>query len=298
MPTYLPTGEVRDFTYSLNMDSHFSKVRVHKNPADAARQVTVSSANVILNTAAGLNITGTVALGSGTAEDNGWVVAAAGTFTAGTAAGSATQIITDTHGNIANLVTVVDSTTLDPILSGGKEVFGLIQAASGTTDGDAITVTASSEDLQVSFVTADGDGTFTLATINATVNIGVNKAYAIGNNATYEVVGGVRGADVIDNSGSGELDYRQFTVTADFAAAEVLTLATGAGSVSGTSTTAGDTITIGASAGEFNGNPNYKVFIGGRLQVKGDDISWASSTTLTLNKAVLTGVVMHIEVPA
>lgn len=49
-----------------------------------------------------------------------------------------------------NLVIVRDATTDDPILSGGKQVYGLIQAETGVVDGDAFSDTT--KQVQISFV--------------------------------------------------------------------------------------------------------------------------------------------------
>jgi hypothetical protein len=202
MPTFSQASETKDFTFDLTLDTHYAKIKVKRSPPDSSRQASPSGVNVILNTAAGFNITGNLSIGTVTTENNGGVVAAVSTgFTAGTATGDAAALFTDAHGAVANLIPVVDSTTLDAILSTGKQVYGLVQAANGTSDGDAINVTASSENVQISFVTHDGDNTYTLVSITDTVDIGINKAYAIGNEAAYEVENGLRDIDVVEGSG-------------------------------------------------------------------------------------------------
>lgn len=56
-----------------------------------------------------------------------------------------------------NIVEVVDATTRDPILSGGRVIYGLLQGESGLTDGTTITDTTTTR-VQVTFVRINSTG--------------------------------------------------------------------------------------------------------------------------------------------
>jgi len=71
-----------------------------------------------------------------------------------------------------------------------------------------------------------------------------------------------------------------YTVTAKYAANEVITVTTGAGSIAGTSTLSGNAITtIGSSANDFNNNTQAGIRMNGCYQIKSVDAIWDSSTT-------------------
>lgn len=59
--------------------------------------------------------------------------------------------------NPKNLMVIVDGATRDPILSGGNEVFGLLQGEGGLVDGDTITDTTDNR-VQISFVRVNATG--------------------------------------------------------------------------------------------------------------------------------------------
>ena len=56
-----------------------------------------------------------------------------------------------------NLMEIVDGNTRDPILSGGRKVYGLLQGESGVTDGATITDTTTTR-VQISFVRQNATG--------------------------------------------------------------------------------------------------------------------------------------------
>jgi hypothetical protein len=56
-----------------------------------------------------------------------------------------------------NLLTIVDGATRDPILSSGRQVYGLLQGESGVTDGATITDTTTTR-VQISFVRINATG--------------------------------------------------------------------------------------------------------------------------------------------
>lgn len=85
------------------------------------------------------------AVGAGTA--NGAVVAV---LAGDVGAHALTEVAGQNALNPKNLVIVRDATTGDPILSGGKTVYGLIQAETGTLDGETFNDTT--KQVQISFV--------------------------------------------------------------------------------------------------------------------------------------------------
>ena len=103
----------------------------------------------------------------GTGELPAQTTAAVGTVTTlGTVVAShggtfGTHALTEVAGNSAlnpqNLVVVVDGASRDPILSGGRQVYGLLQGESGVTDGATITDTTTTR-VQISFVRVNAAG--------------------------------------------------------------------------------------------------------------------------------------------
>lgn len=240
---------------------------------------------------------GTIALGTGSTETNGGYSAAALAGAVGTAA---TTSIQDSEGNTSNLVQVREASTNDDILdANGRKVYGLLQAASTVTDGDAVGATAS-ENLQVSFVIIGTDSTFTLTAVNATVEIALLKLYAERHLSSYRVEGGATSRDVVNAPPvAGETVVRGYTITANFAADEVLTITTGSGGVSGTSTPSGDTInSIGATAPDFDDDNRARYRVDGVQYQKGTgkDVIWDSATTLHFAYPLYIGQYVEIEV--
>lgn len=86
------------------------------------------------------------------------VVTTEGAITALLPAGSGTHSLNEVVGlnstNPKNLVKIVDGNTGDPILSGGKEIWGLLQIESVALDGDAFDDTTKQG--QISFVIVNG----------------------------------------------------------------------------------------------------------------------------------------------
>ena len=139
-------------------------------------------------------LTGTIAKGT-TSTESGGVVAAALVGAVGTAA---ITTISDSLGNVANIVEIRDAITHDEIQTvGARQVFGLIQCSSTVTDGDAIGA-AASENLQISFVYIAADGTLTLTAVTADVEFAINKLITEEDLPTYQVAGGSQRPDVID----------------------------------------------------------------------------------------------------
>jgi len=218
---------------------------------------------------------GNISLGTASTYSSG-VVAAELAGAVGTAA---TTYISDSLGNIANIVPIRDATTNDPITYLDFEVFGLIQAANGTLDGAAIGA-AASENLQVSFVYIAAGGTVTLVPVTATIEFAVRVMLTEENLPTYEVAIGSITPDMVAPTGASQ-KVAKYVVTTAFAANEVVTLTTGAGGVSGISTPSGEYsgVVLGASANAFRDNNQIEILENGVEQVKSSDFIWDSNTT-------------------
>lgn len=235
------------------------------------------------------NFAGTIALGTTSVENGGWNAAAL----AGAIGTAATTSITDSDGHVTNLVEVRDAASHDPILdSSGRKVLGLLQAASTVTDGDAVGA-AASENLQVSFVVIAADGTVTLTSVTATVEIALPKLYKRMNWASYRKAGMTPISDII---AAASLSVRKFVVTTAFAADEVINLSTGAGSVAGVSTPSGDTISsIGVDAATFVATNTTRVRIYG-AQLTKTTAMWGSATSIKTPVALDVGDVFEVEI--
>jgi len=235
------------------------------------------------------NFSGTIALGTTSTENGGWNAAAL----AGAVGTAATTTIADSDGHVTNLVEVRDAASHHPILdSSGRKVLGLLQAASTVTDGDAVGA-AASENLQVSFVIIAADGTVTLTSVTATVEIALPKLYKRMNWASYRKAGMTPISDIIS---AASLSVRKFVVTTAFAADEVITLSTGAGSVAGVSTPSGDTISsIGVDAATFVATNTTRVRIYG-AQLTKTTAMWGSATSLQTPVALDVGDVFEVEI--
>lgn len=235
------------------------------------------------------NFAGTIALGTTSTENGGWNAAAL----AGAVGTAATTNIVDSDGHVTNLVEVRDAASHDPILdSSGRKVLGLLQAASTVTDGEAVGA-AASENLQVSFVVVTADGTITLTSVTATVEIALPKMYKRMNWASYRKAGMVPVSDIIARP---TLSVRKFVVTAAFAEDEVITLSTGAGSVSGTSTPTGDSISsIGADAATFIATNTTRVRVNGAQLTKTTDL-WETSTSIKTPVALDVDDTLEVEI--
>lgn len=104
----------------------------------------------------------------------------------------------------------------------------------------------------------------------------------------------------LESAGSGSAALiGVYTVTAKYAANEVITITTGAGSISGTSTLSGDSITtLGATANDFNNNTQAGVRLNGCDQTKSVDAIWDSSTTFHLIYPLDIGDIFDIRMNA
>jgi hypothetical protein len=219
-------------------------------------------------------LSGTIGVGVASVTNGSYIAAEL----AGAVGTAATTNIADSNGNILNMVSIRD-TNGDEIQYGtgatAKTVYGLIQCSNGTTDGDAIGGVGS-ENLQISFVYYNG-GTLTLVSLNQTIQFQGNKLFLQRNLATIEKETGNLVPDILQRAVASST--RKFIVTAPFAANEVITLFTGAGGVSGTSTPSGDTMTLNASSSDMIADNTCNIFLNGVRQRKGTEFIWDSTTT-------------------
>lgn len=215
---------------------------------------------------------------------------------AGAVGSAATTNHKDSLGNILNLVLIRDATTHEEIkTSDDRTVFGLVQCANSVAEGAAIGASGS-ENLQISFVYISADGTLTLATITDTIEFQVNKLYMESHVPTIYLEGGNVDTVVVEPKVQEPLS-RVLTVTGAFAANEVITIATGAGAATGTSTPTGDTVLLDSSEALFNANNNVRIRLNGVQLIRDVEAHWDSTTTMHILYAMDVGDVLEIEVP-
>ena len=193
----------------------------------------------------------------------------------------------DLNGRILNEVEVVAADTHDPITTtDGFEVFGLMQVPSTANDGDAIGA-GGSENVQVSFVYRATDGTITLYALNQEIQFTRSICRALRYRPSIEREGGASGADVIKDP-TAKWIWRRFKVTTAFAIGEILTLSTGAGSISGACSieSGSSAITIPASAALWYQSENFEAYDDGVLANREDEIMWSSTDAITVWRAL------------
>lgn len=237
--------------------------------------IVVNNANVAL--VDGDLITGTLAVGTATTASSLAYVAAALVGTVGT--GEVTTV-SDTLGNIANLVAIRNASTHDPVSYQDREVFGLVQT-DAASDNQPINPVATAN-AQISFVTIQADGSLALATVNETIEVAFKKLIIEEDAPVYEVVSGGIAPDVVSPT-SASLRKAEFTVTTEFPANEVIDLTDGTGSTEGATTIYGDatlSIDLGADAAAFRANKQIKVLLNGVEQIKGTDIVYDTLNTV------------------
>jgi len=258
----------------LNQDLHdFEKKRVLR-PVHNLVDVTVGAGdNFVILGSGELPTPLTAAVGAVTTK--GTVVAAhGGTF--------GTHALSEVAGTTAispkNLLTIVDGATRDPILSGGRVVYGLLQGESGLTDGVSITI-ATTTRAQISFVRINAAGNdleaVPFADIeNAVINYSTRERIALedfnesdfltgaivdvpaGSTVTRQVAYDNQGATVVTTTVNHTLDVGSGNSweLGDFASATAFKLTEGSGG--GTTTlevgTAVDTFDVNAVVNDFN----------------------------------------------
>lgn len=151
--TFTGEGEAKRGVDEINQDLHdIERKRVLRN-VHSLVDVTVGAGNNFVILGAGeLPSQTTAAVGAVTTL--GTVVAShGGTF--GTHALS--EVAGPTTISPLNLMIIVDGASRDPILSSGRQIYGLLQGESGVTDGATITTTTTTR-VQISFVRINAAG--------------------------------------------------------------------------------------------------------------------------------------------
>jgi len=272
-----------------NLDNYFDRNRVIPLPFNETAVVTVSAANFALLDSS-MTAASNLSIGLGTTTQNGLFAA----LLAGAVGTGSTNTISDTVGNVLNLVKIRDASTHDAITeASGREVYGLIQSVSTATDGDAIGA-AASENVQISFVYIAANGTLTLTNVTATVEFGQNNNYLERNQPTTMMLNGNPSADALQPDPTSATQG-EYTVTTAFVADEVITLSTGAGATAGVTTKTGDTIALGASASAMFDNHLLTIMLNGVEQEKGVDVVWDTSGTMHFSNALDIGDVFYIK---
>lgn len=275
-----------------NLDDFLDRRIVKAVPFVSAQELALDSTPAQFALIPSTKLSGTIAVGISSVSNGSYVAAAL----AGAVGTAATSSISDTLGNILNLVQIRDSHG-DPIMYGSgssaKTVYGLIQCSSGTVDGASIGGVGS-ENLQISFVHYSGD-TLTLTTISETIQFQGNKLLLQRNVPTIEKEGGSVIPDILQRQGVPTT--RKFTVTTAYVANEVITLSSGNGASAGRSTPTGDTLTLPASDAAMVADNTCRIFLDG-LHVKkgsGNHFVWDSTTTGHFTMALDIGDFFSIE---
>ena len=276
---------------------YLKRRKVMRMPWDEAQKVAVAGATFVLVDStthlAGDTLTVLDATPPVTALTDGGICAAELVGAVGTAAITSHS---DSLGNVLNLVMIRDASTHNEIkTSADLTVFGLIQCANGVAEGAGVGANAA-ENTQISFVYIAADGTVTLETVTDTIEFQVNKLYTEGHIPTIYLEGGNVDLMVIEPKVQEPLS-RVLTVTAQFAANEVITLSTGAGAGTGTSTGTGDTVFLDTSEALFNADNCVRIRFNGVQLLRDVEAHWNSTTTMHITSIMDIGDVLEIEVP-
>lgn len=282
--------------YATLMD-YLERRKIMRMPWDEVQEVEVSGADFVLVDStthlAGDTLTVLDADPPVTAVTDGGIAAAELVGAVGTAA---TTSHSDNLANVLNLVMIRDAATHNEIKTATDlTVFGLIQCANGVAEGANVGANAA-ENTQISFVYIAADGTLTLITITDTIEFQVNKLYTEGHIPSIYLEGGNVDLMVIEPIVQEPLS-RVLTVTAQFAANEVITLSTGGGDASGTSTGTGDTVLLNSSEALFNGDNCVRIRLNGVQLLRDVEAHWDSTTTMHITSIMDIGDVLEIEVP-
>lgn len=277
-------------TYAT-LQAYLDKKTVKTSPMIGSRVVTFAGASFVKIPST--IVAGNLAVGSSSTKVTGGVVVApvAGSFATGSL-----EIITNSEGEIMNMVAVRNATTNEPIFDGTSldQVFGLMQSSSGTADGTAIGGVGV-ENMRLQLAKYDDTDTLTAVSYTGAVEFEVNKLYSELTMPSYVKEGRSVSPDIVATTVKKQ---RKFIVTNPFIANEVITISTGAGATAGTCTVTGDTILLPSSAGAFNINGDIAIFISQGYQSKGstaqDDVTWVSTNSFSVNRALDIDEVINI----
>lgn len=290
--THLSEEQVRLYNSagSVYLTDFLDKAQIYNSTFSETRVVTCSAENYKLlpNTI----VSGNIALGLTTLQRNGGIFATALAGSVGTASINNT---TNSIGDVLNLVQLRDSTTHDPILDSGREVYGLLQVSNSVTDGSAITGVGV-ENTQLSFVVDDGTGTLTLISLSGSVEFTIPLVYSGRNVPDMKKAGNNIDKDIISVS-IPSITNTYYTVTAQFDVNEIIDLTNGSGSITGTSTKDGVTPLLPSTSALFKSNGNVCVLRNGLEGIKGTggDFEWVSVTSIRTNRKLKVGEILQIK---
>lgn len=247
---------------------------------------------------------GIIAVGPSSTQINAYVAATEANFTVAGVLGVGLSTATSSGSIVLNIVDLYYADTNDPVLDGGTQVFALLQALSGTTDGTAI-ASAGSENLQLSFVKI-GPVTDTYVAVslpygNYQFQLPYQQDFYSLDRGSLLTSGQL--PDVIDPGASAvRLPFRQFNVTANAAAGETFNVQTGVFSGTGASTifASYSTPVMPSTAVQFRDDSRAKIWRNGVLQAKGagEDVTWVSTTQISFTKKVKIGDRIQVESPS
>lgn len=210
-----------------------------------------------------------------------------------------TGYVVDDFGNAINLVEIVDSTSLDPILVNGRKVFGLVQISSTATLGTEAGLIGDS-DKWIAFVSFTDMSTLSLVTLPAGTYAHNLVTMVTGrNNKAKQLMGGAHSQTDVIQASSVEPLVHTLTVTASIAATTALGINTGNAHANTTvgGADSATNISLGVDAAAFNGDDDLMVFLNGVKLIKNSEVTWASAVTLTLSIALDADDVLEIVVP-
>lgn len=229
----------------------------------------------------------------------------------------AVTTVADGFGNAINMVKLTDPATNEPISTpsnyataslADRQVFGLLQAANGVTDGTAVGAVAN---CQISFIVFDGSNTMQLVNLSQTVEFDTT----VFRDELHTPLIIRHGANQIDDAQvGGKIDYieRRFEVTTAITVGSTINVNTGV--VTGTGATTVTTVVDGGvpvtnvniqtSGASFVGSPSLEIWDNGVPMRKGttplaapNEIIWESATTISCYRTLDIGDEIIIKLP-
>jgi hypothetical protein len=286
--------------YPTLMD-YLNRAEVVQLPFSETDVAIASTQCILINTAIR---SGVIALGTGTAQRDGGLMAARLPATKPLATAD-TAAVYDSFGNILNIVNVRNSETNDPVTVGdGRTVFGLLQLDrdddpdTGYFDGTVIGDTGN-ENCQVSFVYKDANGTLQLVALDETIELSFSAVYSLRYMPSMVLAGlAPSGTEVMDPASMGVvIKSRYFVVSGYYPANSVINISSGTGSTGGSATPSGDVIsTIGLDETAFNNETTTRILLNGTELFKDNQVHWDSATTFHMVVPMDVGDVFTIEV--
>ncbi len=281
---------------------------VFLSPLDGNNSFTLgaSASGVLIDAALIAGGAGTIAVGPSSTEDGGYLAASEANFTIAGTLGVGLSTANSAAAVVLNRVDILVDGTNDPPLDGGVQVFGLLQALTGTADGTSI-APAASENLQLSFVKID-PGTDAITAVSLGIDtyqfrLPLNQCFFNLDRGAL-ITGGIL-PDVIDpGSVVARLPFRHFDVTigGGVAALDPLQIQTGVFTTAGATTVFASfgTPILPTTADQFRDDNRVKIWRNGNFQSKGTgkDVQFVSTTQLSFTKKVKNGDEIVIESPS